>query len=166
MSLPNPITDNITRFTSQGIKRVTPSGNLKTFKDPFWPVIETFVYDIYRLTELMKDDFIQLINAAVGQEITVTDYLGAVRTGYIVTPVNEILTIRDDCWYDIHFEFMANVIANPIGQCHDSVLIGIPEPGDANFNKTIDDFSYYNIQAENEEVVQAENNEDLFIEAY
>ena len=107
------------RFTDQSVRRPLPFGQLKVFKDPTWPVIETFVYDIYRLTETQRDDFVELINAASGLQVGITDHYGAVRSGYIVTPVNEILTIRDSCWYDVHFEFMTNIaIVNIVGDCH------------------------------------------------
>ena len=155
VDLPNPNLEDIKRFTANSIRRRTPGGVLKVFKDPEWPNIETFVYNIFRLTEAERDDFIELLNNSVGQEITITDHLGAVRTGFIVTPVQEILTIRDGCWYDAHFEFMATVIVDITGTCH------------ANPTATpITSLNWYRIYAEDDTKMYAEDNDDLWLEAY
>lgn len=166
VDLPNPIFGDSIKFSSQGIKRIMPQGQLKVFKDPDWPVLETFTYDIHKLTKAQKDDFIQLINACVGNEVTITDHNGAIRTGFIITPVNEILTLQDSCWYDIHFEYMATAIVTPIGDCHDDISIDIPYPGDSDYIRTIGDESYYRIYDEDDAKMYAENDDDLWIEEY
>jgi hypothetical protein len=166
VDLPNPNFEDIRRFTSNNIKRRTPGGVLKIFKDADWPVIETFIYTIARLTEAERDDLIEIFDNSVGQEITITDHLGAVRTGFIVTPVNEILTIRDDCWYDAHFEFMATIIVNIIGDCHDDLVTDTPVKDDPDYHVPPDDTDYYRIYAEDDTLMYAEDNDDLWIEAY
>ena len=158
VDLPNPIFGDSIKFSNQGIKRIMPHGQLKVFKDPDWPILETFTYDIYRLTETQKDDFIQLTDACLGKEATVTDHNGAIRTGYIVTPVNEILTMQDGCWYDIHFEFMVNVIVDVLGNCHDDISTNTPD------NITIDNPLYGRIYDEAGNLMYAEDDSDLWIE--
>lgn len=166
VDLPNPNLGDKLRFTSQGIKRETPFGNIKVFKDSDWPVIETFIYEFFRLTETQKDDLIAAINAANGLEVTITDHHGAVRTGYIVTPVNEILTMKDACWYDATFEFMVNAIVNILGDCHDDITVDIPGVGDSDYSQTIGANEYYRIYAEDDTEMDAEDDDDLWIEAY
>jgi hypothetical protein len=158
VDLPNPIFGDSLKFSNQGIKRVMPFGQLKVFKDSDWPVLETFTYDIYRLTETQKDDFINLLNFSTGLELTITDHNGAIRTGFIVTPTNEILTIQDECWYDVHFEFMANSIVDTLGDCHP---LATPQDSDI---PTIDDPLYGRIYAEDGTLMYAEDNDDLWIE--
>ncbi|HUU87829.1 MAG TPA: hypothetical protein VMX17_08760, partial [Candidatus Glassbacteria bacterium] len=131
LDLPNPRLGDSLKFTNQGIKRVMPSGILKVFKDSTWPIVETFTYDLYALTETQRDTFISLINDANGKAITITDHNGTARTGYIVTPTNEILTMSDDCWYDVHFEFMANAVVNTLGDCRNDISSDTPVYGDS-----------------------------------
>ncbi len=158
LDLPNPEFGDSIKFSNQGVKRVMPHGQLKVFKDPDWPILETFTYDIYRLTETQKNTFVSLLNAANGLEITITDHNAAVRTGYIVTPINEILAIKDECWYDIHFEFMTNIIVNTLGDCHP---VSAPDtPG----IPTIDDPLYGRIYDEAGELMYAEDDSTLWIE--
>ena len=158
VTIPDPITEDILRFSTQAVKRIMPHGQLKSFKDANWPVVETAVYDIYRLKEDQKDDFIALVNAAAGKEITIENHLRATITGYIVTPVNEILTTRDSCWYDIHFEFMINHdIINILGDCHNNPVVDIPEPGDSDYVATLDNYIYYLIQSEGGTIVYDED---------
>jgi hypothetical protein len=128
--------------------------------------VETFTYDIHRLNEAQKDEIIELFNAGVGQIITITEHHGALRTGFLVTPVNEILTMKDGCWYDLHFEFMANVISNILGDSHDDITIDTPIPGDDDYIPTVGDPSYYRIYAEDDSKMYAENDDDLWIEGY
>lgn len=166
LDLPNPNFEDTRRFSTSGIKRRTPGGVLKLFKDSEWPVIETFIYTIYRLTEAQRDTFIALLNASSGLSVVITDHLGAVRPGFIVTPINEIITMRDGCWYDIHFEFLAGQITNIIGDCHTAPTIDTPELGDADYHQTISDEDFYRIYAEDDAKMYAEDDDDLWIEAY
>jgi len=166
LDLPNPEFEDIRRFSTSGIKRRTPGGILKLFKDSEWPVIETFIYTLYRLTQTQRDTLILLLNASSGLSITITDHLGAVRNGFIVTPINEIVTVRDGCWYDVHFEFLATKIVNIVGDCHDDFSIDIPVRGEADFHLTISDEAVYRIYAEDGTEMDAEDNDDLWIEGY
>jgi hypothetical protein len=166
VDLPNPQVGDSLKFSNQGIKRVMSGGQLKVFKDIDWPAIETFTYDIFRLTEAEKDDIIELINAGNGQQVTITDHNGAVRTGYIVTPVNEVLTMKDTCWYDIHFEFMTNQIVNILGDCRTDISTDAPVYGDSDYVPGLDEESYYRIYAEDGTLMYAEDDDDLWIEGY
>ena len=87
VDLPNPRLEDTRRVFSQGLKRTTPGGVVKAFKDTDWPVVETFVYDFLRLTETQRDDLLELLEAGAGLEVSTNDHYGASRTGYIVTPV-------------------------------------------------------------------------------
>ena len=164
--MPNPNLEDIKRFTSQGVKRRTPGGEVKVFKDSDWPVVETFVYDFRRLTETQRDDLLELLEVSAGLEVSTTDHLAASRTGYVVTPVAEIVTVRDDCFYDAHFEFMANIIVNVVGDCPADATPDTPVPGDSDYHPTLDNEDFYRIRAEDNDPMEAEDDSPLYIEAF
>jgi len=159
--LPNPSFGDIKRFTSQRIFRKTKGGNRKSFKDPDWPVVENFPYQIERLNETQRDDFLDFLIESLGKQVTITDHYGIPRTGYIVTPSTEIITVREDgCSFDASFEFMANQITFLTGECEGSTSIVSPAPGatgDYLYNKTLDDGSWYQIQDEDDNQIDEED---------
>jgi hypothetical protein len=168
--LPNPNFGDIKRFTSQRLFRRMKGGNRKIFKDPNWPVVENFVYEVSKITTALRNSLIAFFQQSLGQEITLTDHYGIQRTGYIVTPSAEIVTTRaDGCSYDISFEFMANEISFLIGDCEGSTSIVSPNPGDSDpylYNRRIDDLTQYEIQDENDITITDENNGTMYIEGY
>jgi hypothetical protein len=166
VDLPNPNLEDTRRFSSQGLKRRTPGGVVKYFKDSDWPVVETFIYDFVRLTQTERNDLLELLEAGAGLEISTTDHHGAARTGYIVTPVAEIVTVRDDCFYDAHFEYMANIIVNVTGDCPEDATPDTPVPGDADYHQTLDNDDFYRIYAEDNDPMEAEDDSPIYIEAF
>lgn len=166
VDLPNPQLEDIRRFSSQSIKRRTPGGVVKVFKDDDWPVVETFIYDFVRLTQTQRDDLLELLEAGAGLEVSTNDHYGASRTGYIVTPVAEIVTVRDDCFYDIHFEFMSNIIVNIVGDCPQDAVPDTPVPGDSDYHQTLDNDDFYRIYAEDNDPMEAEDGSPLYIEGF
>lgn len=168
--LPNPNFGDIKRYTSQRLFRKTKGGNRKIFKDADWPVVENFPYEISKLTETQKSDFIDFLIESLGKEITLTDHYGIERTGYIVTPSTEIITVREDgCSYDASFEFMANQITFLTGECEGSTSIVSPAPGatgDYLYNKTLDDGSWYIMEDEADSLMVDEADNQMEVEGY
>ncbi len=166
VDLPNPSLEDTRRFSSQGLKRRTPGGVVKVFKDSDWPVVETFIYDFTRLTQAQRDDLLELLEEGAGLEISTNDHHGASRTGYVVTPVAEIVTVRDGCFYDAHFEYMANIIVNITGDCPENAVPDTPVPGDPDYHATLDNDGFYRIDAEDDDPMEAEDDSPLYIEGY
>jgi hypothetical protein len=52
------------------------------------------------------DLFKSFVEDTAGLQILLGDHFGDLWIGVITTPVFEIVTQRDDCWYDISFEFL------------------------------------------------------------
>ena len=61
---------------------------------------------------------------------------------------------------------MATAITNITGDCHDDPAIDTPEPGDADYHRTIDSDDFYRIIDEADGLMYAEDDDNLWIEAY
>lgn len=86
----------------------TRGGTYLSFRDSDWSIDNIFQYTFTTLTESTIDALRTFLINHVGTRITLTDHYGYVRTGYIVTDVFDIITIRDDCSYDVSFEFLVD----------------------------------------------------------
>lgn len=84
----------------------TRGGTILAYRDSDWSTDTTYQYTFTTLTESTIDSLRTFLINHVGTRITLTDHLGYVRAGYIVTDVFDIVTIRDDCSYDVSFEFL------------------------------------------------------------
>ena len=86
----------------------------------------------------------------------------------LVNSFLDLRNFRDDCYYDIHFEFMANSIINVVGNCPNNAVSNTPVPGDSDYHATIDNINFYQIFKE--DGTTALTTEDgttlLYIEGY
>ena len=106
VELKSPDFGNIDRTDANTINRESRHGTALGYKDPTWPIIRT---KFYKITTLKKTDIdalkVFLVDTA-GLKIKLTDHNGDEFTGFIVTGNNEIITLKDNCSYDVTFEFM------------------------------------------------------------
>ena len=115
--LRSPDYADVQRISLNDIRRNTRSGNYCVVSDDdHWRMQKSYVYKFSALTNVLHDppadddylvdqlrDF--LVDTA-GLEIDIEDHLEVTRSGYILTPVNEIIAVRSLCSYDISFEFL------------------------------------------------------------
>jgi len=71
-----------------------------------WPVIRTRSYTVRALTLATITQLKAFLSLSAGLLIMLADYNGTVETGYIVTDEHEIIATKDNCSYDVSFEFM------------------------------------------------------------
>ena len=69
------------------------------------PTVLSYKFEFELVTEAKMLDFIDLLEAAIGKQVRITDEYSVVHDGYIKTPVNEIISGRTACDYTIMFEF-------------------------------------------------------------
>ena len=121
MTLRNPNQGDEEEVKTHQIIRRTRGGETKGFRDPDWLKVHTFKYDISALSRETKDLLIEFLVATTGKRIKFVDHNSSEREGYVITPVVEIVTLRDnippdadmasDCadgygFYDATFEIM------------------------------------------------------------
>lgn len=106
VTLRNPELGNIDRTDANIINRESRHGNALGYRDPTWPVFRTKFFSVQCLTKTVIDEFKAFLVLTAGLQIKLTDHEGSVFTGFIVTGSNEIITIKDNCSYDVTFEFL------------------------------------------------------------
>ena len=103
--LPDPLLGDSRTYDFGTVVRSTRGGDLKVGRAP-WPVIQTRAYnfDIWSDTDI--DDLITFFTDHAGEQVLIQDNtdVGLAR-GLIITPDPEIIIPRDNCWYQIGFEF-------------------------------------------------------------
>lgn len=119
-------------------KHKTRGGVLKYYKDTNWVDTEKFRYESIVNKDDVIDSLIAFLTLTAGLLITVTDHNAVERSGYIITPVADIITQKDACSYSIAFEFLLD----------------------------IDNIEFYYIIAENDEKLLTEDSENLVTENY
>lgn len=160
---------DILRFSSQAVTRTLKGGLPKIFKDPSWPVLEIRQYSFSSLTLAQITDFENLYRESIGMVITLIESYGVSITGIIMNPTIEILTIRDNCAYDLEFEFLATIVSYPVGNCIESTLYTTVTPtvGQTNYHLTFENLFIYGFYTEDEtQRLQSETGEYLMIESY
>ena len=90
--------------THVSIKR-NRAGRVRAVKDPAWPNINTFSYQFTAITKSIIDQLKIFLERTAGLEINIVDHKSISRDGYIVTAEPEIIRIRDDCSFDVAFDF-------------------------------------------------------------
>jgi hypothetical protein len=169
VTLVGPELGDILRFSSGAVNRQLKGGLPKIAKDPSWPVIEIRQYSFKAQRETIIDAFEVLYKAAVGLSVTLVESYGVVLTGYIMNPTIEILTIKDACFYDLEFEYLATIISYPIGNAltdpdYETVT---PVEGDDDFISTLENDRYYQLLGEADELqLLGENGASLYGENY
>ena len=88
-------------------------------RDSAWPITKTKTFSISTSNLDTINGLKTFLSATAGLQITVLDYNDIGYIGFIVTNENEIITLKDNCSYDVSFEFMwslqvGNVLADGI----------------------------------------------------
>jgi len=116
--LRNPDSGDLKRVTLNDIRRMTRSGDLDILADnDHWAQINIYIYKFSGLTniendppdpvtDLLIDQLKVFLIVTAGLEITIIDHNTIERDGYILTPINEIISERPLCIYNISFEFL------------------------------------------------------------
>lgn len=118
VTLRNPDSGDVRRVTLSDIRRFMRSGTPRCAIDvDHWTQYNNYVYKFSALTNILHvpadpdtdyviDQLKDFLITNAGLEITITDHLGDARTGYIYTPINEIIHARPDCTFNVGFEFL------------------------------------------------------------
>lgn len=105
--LPNPLPEDSRTYDFGTVVRSTRGGDLKVFKPTARPELITRAYNFNIWSET---DIIGLKNFFLdhtGEEVEIQDYSDAgVSTGLIITQEPEIITPRDNCWWQLGFEYI------------------------------------------------------------
>lgn len=92
------------------IVRHTRSGELRHTHPSGWGTIKVYSYVFTTLKEDIRDSMKTFLSAHAGEEVILRRIETGPITlwtmdGYIITPIIEIITVREPCFYDIAFEF-------------------------------------------------------------
>lgn len=108
VELRNPDNGNIQRILGEGIVRRTRGGDLKTYRDSNWPQSQVNVYNFTTITKTKKDELMTFMETYAGLEIGIIDHNDVSWTGVIISSPNEFVTTKDECSYDVSFEFLGS----------------------------------------------------------
>ena len=108
--LRSPEFTNTYRIDRNDINRTSRSGIIKVYVDATWPELITHSYRFTVIKEAIIAALKTFLETNAGLEITIIDHLGATYTGFITTPVNEIIYTRNPCSHDVSFEFLVTPI--------------------------------------------------------
>ncbi len=102
--LPNPILgDSLQVHDGKQINRAR-SGEINAIYND-WPQTKVRVYSFVAVTKLIMESFRTFLINTAGLEIGIVTHLNETLTGCITTPITEIVTAKDDCSYNLSFEF-------------------------------------------------------------
>ncbi len=105
MTLRPPILGDMNSLEHAKINRRTRGGELIVFRDPSWPRTEKLHYRFENVSEKSAKDFLEFVDASLGQDITLTDYEGFNWTGIIVNPESIIEQIMRGKHYECDLPF-------------------------------------------------------------
>ena len=118
LTLRNPEEGNSERLLPSDIRRYTRSGNfLGTSDTSHWTVVRSRVYKFKAITNVLHDppdaatDYLidqlkDFLKESAGKEISFKDRTEGWVSGYIYTPVNEIISERPNCTFDVSIELL------------------------------------------------------------
>src|SRR4029077_19346645 len=86
-----PIFGNEDRVEVSRINRKTRNGTRRIFRQPYWPITQTFHWEIEGLKEIDAKKAISIFEASLGQDIIVTDFEGRKIKGLVLTPLADII---------------------------------------------------------------------------
>jgi hypothetical protein len=108
VDLRNAEFSDVHRLTLNKIERRTRTGELKYARPSTWFNYESYAVTVTCLDKDTTDDFRDLMISDAGLAFVITrEEDGTIWTcsGFITTPVFDIIRVRPPCWYDINFEF-------------------------------------------------------------
>jgi len=104
--LKDPVFGNTDRTDANTLNRESRHGVMLGYRDPSWPVIRTKFFNFESLTKESVDELTAFMDLVAGYQIKITDHNDDEFLGFIITGNNEIVTTKDNCSYDVSFEFM------------------------------------------------------------
>jgi len=110
VTLRGPRIGDIQRVNNEALVVESRGGDLMSVKDANWPISKTNVYQFERIQESVIEELKAFLIKTAGLEINLIDHFDQLWTGVIVTPVNEIIEVRETCSYDVSFEFMGDIL--------------------------------------------------------
>lgn len=110
VALRNPTLGDARRINTYVENRDTIGGELKSVKDSSWPNIVYRSFNFTALTLAMINELRTAFENSAGLEVTIIDHNNEIWTGVITSDINEIITVRDNCSYDVSFEFMGSYV--------------------------------------------------------
>jgi len=110
VTLRSPEFGDIQRVNNEALVIESRDGDLMSIKDTDWPDSQTNVYQFIRIQESVIDELKAFLIKTAGLQIDLIDHLDQLWRGVIVTPINEIIEVRETCSYDVSFEFMGDKV--------------------------------------------------------
>ena len=145
ITLPSPNVGDIHRIDTNEILRSTQGGELLTFRDPDWPILESFIYQFSNIkSEVISPISLRYsLTVCAGKQVSIVDHLGNTRNGYIVSPDIEIVSVDE----------------GPTAACDRFDL-------SFEFHMTFDNDDYWKLATETPEAITDELGEELVLEEY
>ena len=110
VTLRGPRFGDVQRVNNEAIVLESRGGDLMSVKDAAWPESQTNVYQFERIQESVIEELKAFLIKTAGLQIDLIDHMDQLWRGVIVTPVNEIIEVRETCSYDVSFEFMGDIV--------------------------------------------------------
>jgi len=106
ITIPNAQLQDTTMYQSNAIIRENRGFAPISFKASEWPVNITRKFSIKTMTDAERVALLNLLIASAADEILITDHDDQDWLGIVITAIPELVTIMDDCNYDVEFEFL------------------------------------------------------------
>jgi hypothetical protein len=110
VTIRNPEFGDVRRVDSKVVIRDTRSGQLSMAYDTDWPADSVYRYEFVvtprNATNNLVDALKTFLEDSAADKIRIVDHLGDSRIGVILTPIQEIINVRDECSHNIGFEFL------------------------------------------------------------
>ena len=115
VDLRNPAWGDTQEVNLNKIIRQTRAGWMLHRHPSTWGIVKRFSYKFVTLTEAVKESLKDFLQAHAAEEITLSRIEAGPVTkwtmdGYIITPVIEIITVREPCSYDATFDFQKKIV--------------------------------------------------------
>lgn len=104
--LPSPTFTNTESLNIARVTNETKRKKLSVFRDALWPSTRMMTWRFDELPKATYDALIVFLKATLGQEITVTDYLGRTLIGVITNPGTEA---TEHYGYSIELDFEGDI---------------------------------------------------------
>lgn len=108
LTLPSPDYGDSVRIDTNAVIRQNRHGTAIVYKDSDWPTIYTRTFEFKTLTADDISNLKTFLDDTIGLETTLVDYDDTTWVGYFVTSDPEIITLKDNCSYDVRLEFLGD----------------------------------------------------------
>jgi len=111
ITIPNAQLQDTTTYQSNAIIRENRGLAPISYKDAEWPVNIIRKFSIQTMTLAERTALLNVLIADAANEVTIVDHDGYTWVGIVTTPIPELVTMCDDCSYDVEFEFLGRRIS-------------------------------------------------------